>query len=804
MLFSFATIFFTACALLSYEIFLMRLLSITSWSHYAYMVVSLAMLGVALSGVSLVLFPNFFKRWREKIILTGCFVFSVTIPLTFYINQRLRLNYLYLLWDWRQFIYLGIHYLLYSIPFVIGSMILALFFRHYTKNSGQVYAANLLGSSIGVLMAVGVMCIIPPEYYLAVSATAAALAGLFWGMRSSSGFKRTSILILFLAVVCIHCYFSPSSLTRSVSEYKGLSWLLRLQNTKVVHKLYSPLGLIHVVKGKSIRLAHGLSINFKGDIPPQKALVIDADSPSPLYDFRGDFNDFQFLDCEIYSAPYKLIKNPKVLIIGVRGGNDVLLAKSYQSRSIILLEMNPKVIRAIKDTSGISFKHIYQTPDVKVITKEARGYLEQTKEKVDLIQLNPGGSFVASGSGVYAQNEDYLNTVEAYQLFYQRLSSQGILMASTWMKTPARDGVKLFATGFEALKESGVEQPEKNLALIRTWDIVMLLMKKTPFTTYELETLKDFCSMRNFDICYVLGISQNEVNQFNKLSQPVYYHAAKNIINPLTRAKFYAEYVFRVNPATDDKPYFSNFFRWAALPHLIKTLGREWLPFAEHGYLVLLATFIQATILGVLFILVPLGILLRKNRNFISFFSSSVWLYFVALGFSYMLLEMALIQKFILFLHHPIYSSSVVIASFLLLSGIGSLLSKNFLQKNIRYQIIPFIAVICIGIFYSFSLDFIFSKFIWAHIYLRLLISFFLIAPLAFFMGMPFPFGMQKVVITGERNTGAAWGYNGFSSVVSTVAAPILAGMLGFRAVGIIGCLCYLTAMGIWIKNRNN
>jgi len=547
-----------------------------------------------------------------------------------------------------------------------------------------------------------------------------------------------------------------------------------------------------------------LSINFKGDIPPQKALVIDADSPSPLYDFHEDFKDFQFLDYEIYSAPYRLIKTPKVLIIGARGGNDVLLAKSYQSRSIILLEMNPKVISGIKDTSGISFKHIYQTPDVEIITKEVRGYLEQTKEKVDLIQLNPGGSFVASGSGVYAQNEDYLNTVEAYQLFYQRLSSQGIFMASTWMKTPARDGVKLFATGFEALKESGVEQPEKNLALIRTWDIVMLLMKKASFTAHELRTLREFCSMRNFDICYVPGINQSEVNRFNKLSQPVYYRAAKSIINPLTRTKFYAGYVFRVNPATDDKPYFSNFFRWAALPHLIKTLGREWLPFAEHGYLVLLATFIQAMILGALFILVPLGILLRKNKGSSFSFGSSVWLYFVALGFSYMLLEMALIQKFILFLHHPIYSSSVVIASFLLLSGIGSLLSKNFLQKNISRQIIPFIAVICVGIFYSFSLDFIFSKFVWAHIYLRLLIAFFLIAPLALFMGMPFPFGMQKIVISGERNTGAAWGYNGFSSVVSTIAAPILAGMLGFRVVGIIGCLCYLTAMVIWIKNRNN
>jgi predicted membrane-bound spermidine synthase len=161
---------------------------------------------------------------------------------------------------------------------------------------------------------------------------------------------------------------------------------------------------------------------------------------------------------------------------------------------------------------------------------------------------------------------------------------------------------------------------------------------------------------------------------------------------------------------------------------------------------------------------------------------------------------MALIQKFILFLHHPIYSLSAIIASFLLVSGIGSLFSKRCLQKSVGYQIIPFIAIPIIGILYAFSLDWLFAQFGWSPLYLRLWVAFFIIAPLAFFMGMPFPFGMQRITETGEKNTGGAWGYNGFFSVMGTVVTPILAGILGFKIVGVLGCLGYVIALTVWVR----
>jgi len=800
MLLTFLTILLTAASFLAYEILIMRILSILNWSHYAYMVVSLAMLGLGFSGVLLVIFPKFFKHWRNTIILVGCFLFSFSIPMAFYLNQKLPLNFLYLLWDWRQLIYLGISYLLYGVPFLIASCLLAVFFLCYPQKSGQVYAINLLGSGCGVIIALLLMCLIPPQQYLTACAIMAACAGLFWGMNYLKGVKRMALILFFIISLFILSWLNPSPLINYVSQYKGLPGLLRLPETRITNTLYSPLGLINTLKGKIIRLAPGLSINFKGKLPSQEALTIDAGSPSPIINSSKNIESLSFFDELIYSAGYQLIKNPNVLLIGVGGGSDILLAQYYRSSSITALEMNPQVIKAVNQVKSPLLQKNFDDPRVNLLTKEARGYLEETKDKFDLIQLNPSGSLASSCAGVYAQNEDYLNTLESYKLFYDRLSSQGLFMVSRWMKTPARDGIKLFATGFQVLKNSGESFPEKQLALIRNWDIITLLVKKNPFTKAELEILREFCNRNNFDISYLPGVRINEINRFNKLPEAIYYESAKSIIESGEKNGFFATYSFKVSPATDDKPYFSNFFRWKALGHLIKTLGSEWIPFTEYGYLILLATFAQALIAGGLLILLPLGLLLKRRKISLLHFKPHTWFYFIALGFSYMLLEMALIQKFILFLHHPIYSVSIVITSFLLGSGLGSFLSKRLLTKGIKYQIIPFVGILLIGLFYSFNLDRIFSYLLWADIYWRIALSFLIIAPLAFFMGMPFAFGMQKIAVTGEENTGRAWGYNGFFSVMASIAAPILAGILGFKTVGLIGSLGYLAALTIWLR----
>lgn len=857
---SFLAIFFTSFSLLSYEILLMRLLSIQEWSHYAYMVVSLAMLGVGFSGIIIFLFSEFFKNHRETIIFISLLLFTFSISLSFSLNAKLPLNSLYIVWDPHQFIYLACSYFLYAVPFFFASIVIATFFSKFPKRTGWVYGVNLFGSGAGVVGAIGGMYLLAPEDYLTVTAIISTGAIICFAFTfRDRGKKIISSVMVPTLVFFILQLRSP---TLPISEYKALSYLLRLPGNKIIGKLSSPLGVIHIIEGKTIRLATALSMNFTGQLPPQKAITVDGDSPVPVLGFPKDSiaiealesteklnsgelkvesrgpestaplstvfhgaesrqkrplspdrgrercgvgvksgrciipSEWNYLDQKIYAVGYHLLKNPKVLIIGPGGGEEILLAHYHGCSSVTALEMNPDMVYAVDTLLKDFSSRPYSMPGTRVIIREARGYLEQTDETFDLIQFNLLGSFISSASGVYAQNEDYLNTIESYELLYRRLSTSGIITITRWMKTPARDGIKLMTTAYYALKKLGVSSPGKHISLIRNWDTVTLLIKRSPFTEEDIKILKDFCQSRNFDLCYFDGIKINEVNRFNVLPEPIYYKAASVLLNPQISKHFFETYPFNVEPATDDKPYFSNFFRWRAFPYLVKTYGKEWLPFVEYGYLVLLATFTQAILIGGLFILFPTIVLLRVSRR--RNFNSSVWCYFMTLGFSFMILEMALIQKFILFLSHPVYSVVVVISSFLLFSGCGSLLSKRLTQHNKLKRVAPFVVVILLGVFYTFTLNILFSYLAWMGTAMRVITSFLLIAPLSFFMGMPFPLGMGRIVTRGEKSVGIAWGFNGYTSVIGAVSAPLLGSIIGFKMVGLLGCGGYLFAMWIW------
>ena len=797
MVITFLTLFLAAVTFLVYEILLMKTLSIVGWSHYAYMVVSLSMLGLGFSGVILGLFPKFFRQNRDICILIGGFLFGLILPLTFYINQKLPLNYLYLVWDWRQFIYVGVSYFLYGIPFLIISVILAIFFLRHPKRTNQIYSVNLLGSGFGVFCAVVIMHYVQPEKYIFVCGVLGALMAFIWGLRYKKPNKRLILSFVFITILLINFFLIPSSLIQYISEYKGLPSLLRLPETKIIDTYFNPFGCLHVVEGEKIRIASGLSITYKERMPLQKAITFDADAPSPILD-PGNINSAFFEDL-IFSTAYNVKSNPKVLLIGAGGFANALLANYHNSRYIKVLEINPKVITALEKNMATSFCRWIKKANVKITKTDARSYIEKSQEEFDIIQMDPAGTLTSSASGLFAQNEDYLNTVESYKLFIHRLAPDGMFMISRWMNTPAKDGIKLFATGVTALEELDIENPQNNLVLIKNWDIITLLIKKEPFTAAELKNIKNFCDKKHFDISYFPGIEKSQTNRFHILPEPIYYLAAQSILNKQEREDFFTNYIFNVRPAVDNKPYFSHFFKWSALPYLIKTLGREWVPFSEYGYLILLASFIQSLVVGGLLILLPLGILVFKRGKESSVkFKFNTWLYFVFLGLSFMILEMGLIQKFILFLHNPIYSASIVIGSFLTISGIGSMISKKFFNKQAKYQIIPFIIITILAILYACFLDSLFYKLMGVNIYTKLLLSIIIIAPLALLLGIPFPLGMQKISPTGEVNTGIAWGCSGFFSVMGAILTPILAMLLGSQIVIIIGGLGYLLAMLMW------
>ncbi|MCK4950234.1 MAG: SAM-dependent methyltransferase, partial [Gammaproteobacteria bacterium] len=445
-----------------------------------------------------------------------------------------------------------------------------------------------------------------------------------------------------------------------------------------------------------------------------------------------------------------------------------------------------------KDFSG----NLYDDKDIDVIAEEARGFVGASDALYDLIQLVLFDSFSASSAGLYALSESYLYTVEAFQEYLEHLRPEGYLAISRWIKLPPRDTLKLFATAIEALRRNGIQHPEQHLILIRGLQTSTLLIKNTAIKKDEIASVQTFCNQRSFDTAYYPGMPSVEANRYNVLSEPYFYIGTTAMLGD-ERDIFMERYKFNLEPATDDQPFFFHFFKWRVLPEILSLVGKGGMPLLEWGYLILIATLVQALFASFFLILLPLFFYRRKKEKKASHsLTLHSFVYFLSLGLAFLFVEIAFIQKFILFLHHPIYAISVVLAAFLIFAGMGSLWSGRFADTGRHAKGVKFSVsiIVVIGISYIFLLGTIFSLLISLPMIAKIMLSIVLIAPLAFCMGMPFPLGLSRL---GEIDPGLVpwvWGVNGCASVLSAVLATLLAIHFGFTVVILSALVLYAFA----------
>ncbi len=804
------SIFLISFSILSYEILLMRVFSITSWSHFAYMIISIALLGFGASGTFISLLQARLKKHFYFFFTLFSLLFSLSLWLCFVLSQKIPFNPFLIVWYKRQYLYLMEYYLLLFIPFFLGASCIGLSFSQLGQKINKIYFSNLLGSGGGALGVIFLMYLLSPTSILLLITGVAFLSTLISSLylvrkgpvrirkrqdlrRGKGGpLKRPGVLaaLIFTSLVSL-LFFSIFSPKLNISQYKSLRVALNLPQAKVLKEVSSPLGLIDVVESPAIRYAPGLSLNFKGEIPPQLALFTDADSMSAITNFQNELSNLRYLDYISSALPYHLLDKPEVLIVGAGGGGEVLTALYHGAALVNAVELNPQVVNLVKNEYAEFSNRIYSHPLVRVFIKEGRGFIQSTRDEYDLIQIALLDSFSASSAGVYALSESYLYTKEAMREYIRHLSPEGILCITRGLKMPARDGIKLFATAVESLEESGMGDPSSHLIFIRSWATSTLLIKRSPFTPLQIKRARDFCQERLFDFIWYPGIESGEVNRYSILPEPYYYQAAQGILSE-KREDFYESYLFYVKPATDNSPYFFHFFKWRSLPHLLKTMGKQWIPFIEWGYIVLVATLLQAIGISIILIILP-RFFLKKVRN-PARGRLPIFSYFLSLGAGYMFVEISFIQKFTLFLSYPIYAVAVVIAGFLFFSGWGSYLSERIHIRGLSNVSLAVGAIIIISLIYLFYLSRIFSLFISYRDAVKILLSLLFIAPLAFFMGMPFPLGLTRVSSKAASLVPWAWGINGCASVISTVLAIFLAMSIGFNLVIVIALSLYTLA----------
>jgi spermidine synthase len=785
-LFSIALI---SAAALAYEILLMRLFSIIQWHHFAYMMISLALLGYGASGTFLALSRQWLKGRFRAAYLVNAVLFGISAVVCFLLAQAVPFNALEVLWDPQQPLWLMLIFLLLFIPFFCAANCICLTFSEFSTQLHRVYCFDLLGAGFGALAIVGLLFVVLPGTALKVVGALGILsAAVAWWECTIQ--PRWPALVLLLGAATL--LLPGINFSLQVSEFKGLSQTLRVLDVEQIDQRSSPLGLLTTVKSPAIPFRHapGLSLNTPGPVPEQLGVFTDADNLSVLTRFDGDMEKLSYLDYLSSALPYHLLEKPGVLVLGAGGGSDVLQALYHRASHIDAVELNPQVVELVNSKFADFTGALYQLPQVTVYNSEARGFVGASRTRYDLIQVALMDSFSASSAGLYALSENYLYTVEAFSQYLQHLQPGGILSITRWIKMPPRDGLKIFATVIEALEQAGVTEPGRHLAMIRSWNTSTLLVKNEAFTDSGIDSLKAFSKERWFDLIYYPGITRDEANRYNQMQEPWFFEGASRLLGP-ARAEFLDAYKFNIHPATDDRPYFSHFLKWQALPELLALKGRGGMPLLEWGYLILVATLAMALLASVLLVLLPLWLRRRKEDRA----RGLRWrflVYFPAIGVAFMFIEIAFIQKFILFLHHPLYAVSVVLCSFLVFAGLGSLMSARWREHVDLLRVTVGIGML--SVLYVILLPGLFDWLVQLPGIFKISVSALLIAPLAFLMGMPFPLGMSVVSEKLPSWIPWAWGVNGCASVVSAILATLLAIHLGFVFVVCVAVSFYLLA----------
>jgi spermidine synthase len=575
---------------------------------------------------------------------------------------------------------------------------------------------------------------------------------------------------------------------------------LTAPDAHVLAQRSSPLGLLTVVESPvvSFRHAPGLSLGATSEPPPQLGVVTDADALTVITRFAGDKSALDYLDQQITALPYHLLKTPRTLILGAGGGADVLSALYYDATHIDALELNPDLIDLVRGPFSAFAGGLYQREGVTVHIAEARSFVEASGQRWDLIQLALLDSFTAAAAGVQALGESPLYTVEALQAYYGHLAPGGLLAITRWLLAPPRDAIKLFATAAVALEQRGVSSPGAQLAMIHSWNTATLLMKNGPFNAADIAAIRAFAEARSFDVAWYPGMSEAEANQFNQVTEPYLYRAAVALLGP-ARERFLNDYKFYITPATDDRPYFFRSFKWALLPELLAQRAQGGLTQVDAGYLVVLATFLQSVIASLVLILLPLAALRVRHRHHKpgAMTRWQVVLYFLALGFGFIFIEISFIQRFTLFLGHPLAAIAVVLAAFLVFAGLGSGMVASLAERRQAAIVIAVAGIIAFAGIYLMVLPVLLPSLVSLPAPIKTIIALVLIAPLGFAMGLPFPLGLERVSAEAPDLVPWAWGINGCASVVGAVLASILAMHIGFTLVVCIALGLYALAGAI-------
>jgi len=785
-------LFSIALATLVLEILQTRLLSVLTWYHLAFLAISLAMLGMAAGALYTYLRPRSFadEEPAGDRVLPGMarhsLLFAVSAPLAHLLLLVLRVptevgGDPLAVWA------LVAVSVTAAVPFFFAGVVVALALTRVGLPVGRIYGADLVGAGLGCLVAVPLMNEVDPTSAVFFLSALSALAAL--AFRAAAGPARgripsaPTVAIAGLAVAAFalggfNAWRYPDFLRVEVMKGRPLPRPLAVDRWNSHSR----------VTGRESRPGPP-TLWGEGTVPAPRATVrqmplrIDGGAFTVATGFDGDPAELAWLRHDLTSLAFHLRGRGEVAVVGVGGGRDLLTAVAFGARRVTGVEINGIFLDLLagdlRDFAGLAGRS-----DVELVHAEGRAFLSRSGRRFDLIQMALVDTWASTAAGAMTLTENGLYTVEAWRLCLRRLTPDGVLAVSRWY-APKRPGetARLLSLAVAALLAEGVEKPERHLVLVGTGSLANLLVRRTPFTAEEIRTVSEVARRDGFELLAAPG----------RPSADPLLAAIAGAASPSALRAAAAHPYLDLTPPTDDRPFFFNMLKAGSW------LSRERLEGEVGGVLEgnLRATETLAAIFGVVTFLVlasliaPLLVLGRPAGLAPGRFLAAAG-YFSLIGLGFMLVEIALIQRFSILLGHPVRSLAVTLMSLIVATGLGSFLSDRLtLASRTRTVVVP-LAMAAVVLAVAGVLSPVVGAMEGASLGARVGVVLALTVPLGLVLGLAFPVGMRLVRRRSPAVLSWMWGLNGAFGVLGTVAAVLLSMAFGISRCLAGGALCYL------------
>jgi len=808
----FSGIFLISTGILALQILQTRIFSFTLWHHLAYMVITIALMGMAASGAWLSIRKKpYVKPYR---FLSICaLLFSVTTVLSLAVATRVPLD-TYMADKATQFSYIFLYYMILILPYFFAGATISYIFKLIKEKINVYYLSNLAGSALGGVLIIPVMEHIGGEGAVLVVAFTGLASSLLFAFEKRD-YPFMGLVLIFVIIFSAAYPIRTSVFPVTAPESKAIGMGKKVDpQQKILYTKWDRVARIDVFENEKSKEF----FNYYPELE-NKVITIDGDAYTLLYDYPtpirnnmiytdpADFyKNYPGIGLSLYSTAYYVHEKPSVLVVGLGGGTDIITALYHDSKAVTGVEINKAMIEVTQDKFSDFIGNPYQNPKVNIVHSEGRSYIRRSKEKYDIIQMSGVDTWTALSTGAYVLSESYIYTSNAMHEYFDQLNDDGTLSIIRWLFWPPREMLRLCTQAALVLKERGITNPERNIVVVGDGHLASILIKKRPFTWSELRSIEDNTNKSlNNRIIYAPGFSADHTYY-----QPVFRNynidslkgkefidmSFKGFFDALedgSHNRFIKNYPYNVTPVNDDKPFFFKYYR---LEHLFSGDIGEGGSFVDRmpiGFLILGLSLLQAALFSFLLIIAPLLFMDKKEKTYSP---ANQITYFFMIGTGFMFIEIPIIQQFVLFLGNPADAIAITIMILLFSTGIGALLSKKILilfGEKIIFKTLMLIFPLIV-LFYAWLVPQFTISFLHTSYFMRIFLSTLILTPLGLFLGQFFPTGLT---IVGEKNSSfIPWAYavNGVASVIASISSIILAMAYGFTFVFTTAAFCYFIA----------